>query len=68
LADAIDIGVTIHPNPTPGDSIGMAAEVAHGSCTDVLPQKRSSSDAADFTIYSIAGRAGPDWAARFFLV
>jgi len=26
LADAIDIGVTIHPNPTPGDSIGMAAE------------------------------------------
>ena len=34
-ADAIDIGKTIHPHPTLGESIGMAAEVAHGSCTDV---------------------------------
>ncbi|MEY3673548.1 MAG: Dihydrolipoyl dehydrogenase, partial [Pseudomonadota bacterium] len=32
-ADAIDIGKTIHPHPTLGESIGMAAEVAHGSCT-----------------------------------
>jgi dihydrolipoamide dehydrogenase len=39
-ADSIDIGTTIHPHPTLGESIGMAAEVAHGSCTDVLPQRR----------------------------
>ncbi len=38
--DAIDIGKTIHPHPTLGESIGMAAEVAHGSCTDVPPAKR----------------------------
>jgi dihydrolipoamide dehydrogenase len=30
-----DIGKTIHPHPTLGESIGMAAEIAHGSCTDV---------------------------------
>ena len=29
-ADAVDIGKTIHPHPTLGESIGMAAEVAHG--------------------------------------
>jgi dihydrolipoamide dehydrogenase len=34
-ADAIDIGKTIHPHPTLGDSIGLSTEVAHGSCTDV---------------------------------
>lgn len=34
-ADAIDIGKTIHPHPTLGETIGMAAEVAHGSCTDI---------------------------------
>jgi dihydrolipoamide dehydrogenase len=39
-ADAIDIGKTIHPHPTLGESIGMAAEVAHGSCTDVPPAKK----------------------------
>jgi len=39
-ADAIDIGKTIHPHPTLGESIGMAAEVAHGSCTDVPPSKK----------------------------
>jgi hypothetical protein len=33
-ADAIDIGKTIHPHPMLGESIGMAVEVAHGSCTD----------------------------------
>lgn len=38
-ADAVDIGKTIHPHPTLGESIGMAAEVAHGSCTDLPPQK-----------------------------
>ncbi|MEJ7137460.1 dihydrolipoyl dehydrogenase [Amphibiibacter pelophylacis] len=39
-ADAIDIGKTIHPHPTLGESIGMAAEVAHGSCTDLPPGKK----------------------------
>jgi len=39
-ADEIDIGKTIHPHPTLGESIGMAAEVAHGTCTDVAPPRR----------------------------
>ena len=39
-ADAVDIGKTIHPHPTLGDSIGMAAEVAHGSCTDLPPTRK----------------------------
>ena len=41
-ADAEDIGKTIHPHPTLGETIGLAAEVAHGSCTDLpAPRKRS---------------------------
>ena len=39
-ADAVDIGKTIHPHPTLGESIGMAAEVAHGTCTDVPPPRK----------------------------
>ena len=39
-ADAVDIGKTIHPHPTLGESIGMAAEVAKGVCTDLPPQKK----------------------------
>jgi dihydrolipoamide dehydrogenase len=39
-ADAVDIGKTIHPHSTLGESIGMAAEVAHGSCTDLPPGKK----------------------------
>jgi dihydrolipoamide dehydrogenase len=39
-ADAVDIGRTIHPHPTLGESIGMAAEVAHGTCTDLPPPRR----------------------------
>jgi dihydrolipoamide dehydrogenase len=39
-ADAVDIGKTIHPHPTLGESIGMAAEVAHGSCTDLPPSRK----------------------------
>ena len=39
-ADAVDIGKTIHPHPTLGESIGMAAEVAHGSCTDLPAMKK----------------------------
>jgi dihydrolipoamide dehydrogenase len=39
-ADAIDIGKTIHPHPTLGETIGMAAEVAEGVCTDLPPVRR----------------------------
>ncbi|WP_028499431.1 dihydrolipoyl dehydrogenase [Microvirgula aerodenitrificans] len=38
--DAEDIGKTIHPHPTMGESVGMAAEVALGVCTDLPPQRR----------------------------
>jgi len=38
--DAVDIGKTIHPHPTLGESIGMAAEIAHGTCTDVPPPRK----------------------------
>jgi dihydrolipoamide dehydrogenase len=39
-ADAVDIGKTIHPHPTLGETVGMAAEVAHGSCTDLPAVRR----------------------------
>jgi dihydrolipoamide dehydrogenase len=39
-ADAVDIGRTIHPHPTLGESVGMAAEVFEGVCTDVPPARR----------------------------
>ena len=39
-ADAVDIGKTIHPHPTLGESIGMAAEVYEGVCTDLMPPKQ----------------------------
>ena len=36
-----DIGHTIHPHPTLGESVGMAAEVYDGSITDLyLPKKK----------------------------
>jgi dihydrolipoamide dehydrogenase len=39
-ADEVDIGKTIHPHPTLGESVGLAAEAAHGSCTDLPPQRK----------------------------
>lgn len=39
-ADAVDIARTIHPHPTLGETIGMAAEVAEGTCTDLPPTRR----------------------------
>jgi len=39
-AEPADIGKTIHPHPTLGESIGMAAEVFEGTCTDLPPQKK----------------------------
>ncbi len=38
--DPEDIGKTIHPHPTLGESVGMTAEVFEGVCTDLMPQKR----------------------------
>jgi dihydrolipoamide dehydrogenase len=39
-ADGVDIGKTIHPHPTLGESIGMAAEVYEGTCTDLPPPRK----------------------------
>ena len=39
-ADATDIGRTIHPHPTLGETIGMAAELFEGVCTDLPPVSR----------------------------
>ncbi|MDN8077066.1 dihydrolipoyl dehydrogenase [Burkholderia vietnamiensis] len=40
-ADAEDIGKTIHPHPTLGESVGMAAELYEGVCTDLPPPRRA---------------------------
>ncbi|TDK23198.1 dihydrolipoyl dehydrogenase [Luteimonas aestuarii] len=40
-AEVEDIGHTIHPHPTLGESVGMAAEVYDGTITDLyLPKKK----------------------------
>jgi dihydrolipoamide dehydrogenase len=39
-ADAVDIGKTIHPHPTVSESVGMAAELFEGVCTDMPPQRK----------------------------
>jgi dihydrolipoamide dehydrogenase len=39
-ADMVDIAHTIHPHPTLGESIGLAAEVAEGTCTDLPPARK----------------------------
>jgi dihydrolipoamide dehydrogenase len=44
-ADAIDIGKTIHPHPTLGESVGMAAELYEGVCTDLPPLKKRQGQA-----------------------
>jgi dihydrolipoamide dehydrogenase len=38
-ADAVDIAKTIHPHPTLGESIGLAAEAFEGTCTDLPPAR-----------------------------
>jgi dihydrolipoamide dehydrogenase len=38
-ADAEDLALTIHPHPTLSETVGLAAEVATGTVTD-LPPKR----------------------------
>jgi dihydrolipoamide dehydrogenase len=39
-ADATDIGKTIHPHPTLSESVGMAAELFEGVCTDMPPVRK----------------------------
>ncbi|MBP5989107.1 MAG: dihydrolipoyl dehydrogenase [Piscinibacter sp.] len=39
-ADAVDIAKTIHPHPTLGESIGLAAEAFEGACTDLPPVRK----------------------------
>ena len=39
-ADATDIGKTIHPHPTLGESVGLAAELYEGVCTDMPPARK----------------------------
>ena len=39
-ADAVDIGKTIHPHPTLGETIGLAAEAFEGACTDLPPGRK----------------------------
>ncbi len=38
--DATDIGKTIHPHPTLSESIGLAAELFEGVCTDLPPPRK----------------------------
>ncbi|HXH02417.1 MAG TPA: dihydrolipoyl dehydrogenase [Candidatus Competibacteraceae bacterium] len=38
--DPADIGMTIHPHPTLCESVGLAAEVFEGVCTDLPPQRK----------------------------
>jgi dihydrolipoamide dehydrogenase len=39
-ADGVDIGKTIHPHPTLGETMGLAAEAYEGACTDLPPVRR----------------------------
>jgi len=39
-ADATDIGKTIHPHPTLGETVGLAGEHFEGVCTELLPRRR----------------------------
>jgi dihydrolipoamide dehydrogenase len=39
-ADAVDVGKTIHPHPTTSESVGMAAELYEGVCTDLPPLRK----------------------------
>ncbi len=40
-SEAADIALTVHPHPTLGESVGMAAEIREGSITDLyLPQRK----------------------------
>jgi dihydrolipoamide dehydrogenase len=39
-SDMEDIGLTIHSHPTLSETLGLAAEMAEGTITDLLPKKK----------------------------
>jgi len=39
-ADAEDLALSIHPHPTLSETLGLAAEIAAGTITDLLPSRR----------------------------
>ncbi len=39
-ADAHDIGLTVHPHPTLAETVAMAAEMATGTITDLMPPRK----------------------------
>jgi dihydrolipoamide dehydrogenase len=41
-ADGEDVARTIHPHPTLSESLGLAAELFEGTCTDLPPPRRKS--------------------------
>ncbi|CAN5454816.1 hypothetical protein BH10PSE17_BH10PSE17_37920 [soil metagenome] len=41
-AEPADIGKTIHPHPTLSESIGLAAELFEGTCTDLPPPRKKA--------------------------
>ena len=40
VVPAEDLKLVIHPHPTLSESVGMAAEVYEGVCTDLPPQRK----------------------------
>jgi dihydrolipoamide dehydrogenase len=39
-ADAVDVGLTIHPHPTLSETVGLTAEALEGTLTDLyMPRK-----------------------------
>jgi hypothetical protein len=53
----LDIGKTSHQHPTLGQSIGMAAEMAHVSCTDVPPTRKLTKHLRHLPDHSAAAAA-----------
>jgi dihydrolipoamide dehydrogenase len=41
-ADVEDVALTVHPHPTLSETVGLAAEVASGTATDLAPPRRRS--------------------------
>jgi dihydrolipoamide dehydrogenase len=39
-ADAEDVALTVHPHPTLSETVGLAAELAHGNITDLYAPKK----------------------------
>ena len=41
-ADIADLGLAVHPHPTLSETLAFAAEMAHGTITDLIAPKKSS--------------------------